>query len=62
MWSLTIRFNVFQSIEREEPIEVDPAPAHNGQENGHAAPAGNYTTTVLQPASRLFHSHSSSEK
>ncbi|XP_036942345.1 smoothelin, like [Acanthopagrus latus] len=26
------------SIEREEPIEVDPAPAHAGQENGHAAP------------------------
>ncbi|XP_029374321.1 smoothelin, like isoform X2 [Echeneis naucrates] len=25
------------SIEREEPIEVDPNPAHGGQENGHAA-------------------------
>ncbi|XP_022623364.1 smoothelin-like protein 2 [Seriola dumerili] len=25
------------SIEREEPIEVDPAPIHAGQENGHAA-------------------------
>uniref|UniRef100_A0A3B4WED7 Smoothelin, like n=1 Tax=Seriola lalandi dorsalis TaxID=1841481 RepID=A0A3B4WED7_SERLL len=25
------------SIEREEPIEVDPAPTHAGQENGHAA-------------------------
>uniref|UniRef100_A0A096LVY3 Smoothelin, like n=1 Tax=Poecilia formosa TaxID=48698 RepID=A0A096LVY3_POEFO len=24
------------SIEREEPIEVDPVPAHAGQENGHA--------------------------
>uniref|UniRef100_A0A3B4FTS7 Smoothelin-like protein 2 n=1 Tax=Pundamilia nyererei TaxID=303518 RepID=A0A3B4FTS7_9CICH len=24
------------SIEREEPIEVDPAPTHSGQENGHA--------------------------
>ncbi|XP_037123846.1 smoothelin, like [Syngnathus acus] len=26
------------SIEREEPIEVDPAPAHASLENGHAAP------------------------
>ncbi|XP_070685250.1 smoothelin, like [Pempheris klunzingeri] len=25
------------SIEREEPIEVDPAPTHTGLENGHAA-------------------------
>ncbi|XP_034404320.1 smoothelin, like [Cyclopterus lumpus] len=27
------------SIEREEPIEVDPAPTHAGLENGHAATA-----------------------
>uniref|UniRef100_A0A3Q4I8Z0 Smoothelin, like n=1 Tax=Neolamprologus brichardi TaxID=32507 RepID=A0A3Q4I8Z0_NEOBR len=28
--------NKTNSIEREEPIEVDPAPTHSGQENGHA--------------------------
>lgn len=33
--------HVFQSIEREEPIEVDPAPTHAGLENGHTAATGN---------------------
>ncbi|KAA8593708.1 hypothetical protein FQN60_004542, partial [Etheostoma spectabile] len=28
------------SIEREEPIEVDPTPTHAGLENGHAATTG----------------------
>ncbi|PWA20491.1 hypothetical protein CCH79_00003522, partial [Gambusia affinis] len=27
------------SIEREEPIDVDPVPTHAGQENGHANPS-----------------------
>ncbi|XP_071377039.1 smoothelin, like isoform X2 [Centroberyx affinis] len=29
------------SIEREEPIEVDPAPTHSGLENGHSAATEN---------------------
>lgn len=37
---LTIYFFVFQSIEREEPIEVDHAPTHAGLENGHAVTTG----------------------
>lgn len=54
MLLLTICFYVFQSIEREEPIEVDPAPTHAGMENGHAATTGNHITTALQLVSRLF--------
>lgn len=29
-------FSHFQSIEKEEPIEVDHAPTHAGLENGHS--------------------------
>lgn len=50
---LTIHFYVLQSIEREEPIEVDPATTHGGLENGHAATTGNHATTVLHLV-RLF--------
>ncbi len=49
---LTIWLTVFQSIEREEPIEVDPAPTHAGLENGHAAATGNNITTNLQHVSQ----------
>lgn len=30
----------YQSIERDEPIEVDPAPITQGLENGHLPSAG----------------------
>lgn len=43
---LTIWVHVFQSIEREEPIEVDPTLTHAGLENGHAAATGNHVTTA----------------
>lgn len=43
---LTMAFCVFQSIEREEPIEVDPTPTHAGLENGHAAATGNCVFTA----------------
>lgn len=48
---LTMTSCVFQSIEREEPIEVDPAPTHSGQENGHALSKGNHTAMVSHPRS-----------
>lgn len=48
---LTMTSCVFQSIEREEPIEVDPAPTHSGQENGHAVSKGNHTAMVSHPRS-----------
>lgn len=46
---------VFQSIEREEPIEVDPAPPHVGLENGHAPTTGEdmVTTVAVQVLSVL---------
>lgn len=50
--SLTLWLSVFQSIEREEPIEVDPAPTYTSLENGHTAATGNNVTSALQPASR----------
>ncbi|TNN27382.1 hypothetical protein EYF80_062475 [Liparis tanakae] len=34
------------SIEREEPIEVDPAPPHAGLENGHAPAASEHPESV----------------
>ncbi|XP_056297447.1 smoothelin, like isoform X3 [Pseudoliparis swirei] len=34
------------SIEREEPIEVDPAPPHAGLENGHAAATAEHSESV----------------
>lgn len=47
--------HVFQSIEREEPIEVDPAPTHAALENGHAAATGNHGNNRPAAArSRLF--------
>ncbi len=51
---LMICLYVFQSIEREEPIEVDPTPTHAGLENGHAATTGDHVTTVLQLVSRFL--------
>lgn len=43
---LMLTLCVFQSIEREEPIEVDPAPTNAGLENGHAATTGNYIKSL----------------
>uniref|UniRef100_A0A3Q1G2X4 Smoothelin, like n=1 Tax=Acanthochromis polyacanthus TaxID=80966 RepID=A0A3Q1G2X4_9TELE len=51
------------SIEREEPIEVDPAPTHAAQENGHTAATGNHTTTqpgrhiMISPPTDFPHEH-----
>ncbi|XP_017550355.1 smoothelin, like isoform X2 [Pygocentrus nattereri] len=36
------------SVEREEPIEVDPAPAQTGLENGHVSAAENFTVPLRQ--------------
>lgn len=47
---------VLQSIEREEPIEVDPAPTHAGLENGHAAASGNHIITVSHRGIATFKS------
>ncbi|KAE8295636.1 Smoothelin-like protein 2 [Larimichthys crocea] len=47
------------SIEREEPIEVDPAPTHAGLENGHTA-ATEHSTLVhgkISPPNDLPHEH-----
>uniref|UniRef100_A0A8D3B4N9 Smoothelin, like n=1 Tax=Scophthalmus maximus TaxID=52904 RepID=A0A8D3B4N9_SCOMX len=47
------------SIEREEPIEVDPAPTHAGLENGHAA-ASEHSMLVqgeIAPPSDFPHEH-----
>lgn len=47
------------SIEREEPIEVDPAPTHAGLENGHAA-ATEHSALVhgkISPPNDLPHEH-----
>lgn len=33
-------FPYFQSIEKDEPIEVDHTPTHGGLENGHSATTG----------------------
>lgn len=38
--------NKTNSIEREEPIEVDPVPTHAGQENGHAAASAEHSVLV----------------
>lgn len=51
---LTMTLCVFQSIEREEPIEVDPAPTHAGLENGHAATTGNRIISVSHHGSAHF--------
>lgn len=44
--SLTMILRVFQSIEREEPIEVDPTPTNTELENGHAATTGNHMCVI----------------
>nr|XP_020506609.1 smoothelin-like protein 2 isoform X1 [Labrus bergylta]XP_029136443.1 smoothelin-like protein 2 isoform X1 [Labrus bergylta] len=51
------------SIEREEPIEVDPAPTHAALENGHAVTTAEHTASVLgkiSPPSDFPHEHTAS--
>ncbi|KAF3693137.1 Smoothelin-like protein 2 [Channa argus] len=48
------------SIEREEPIEVDPAPTHTGLENGHTAAATEHSVLVhgkISPPNDCAHEH-----
>lgn len=45
---------VFQSIEREEPIEVDPAPPHVGLENGHAPTTGEDMVTTISTTNKAW--------
>ncbi|KAK2846838.1 hypothetical protein Q5P01_009837 [Channa striata] len=48
------------SIEREEPIEVDPAPTHTGLQNGHAAAATEHSVLVhgkISPPNDFPHEH-----
>ncbi|XP_040901670.1 smoothelin, like [Toxotes jaculatrix] len=47
------------SIEREEPIEVDPAPTHAGLENGHAATTEHSSLVhgKISPPSDFPHEH-----
>ncbi|XP_051253544.1 smoothelin, like [Dicentrarchus labrax] len=45
------------SIEREEPIEVDPAPTHAGLENGHATEHSALVHGKISPSSDFLHEH-----
>lgn len=55
---LTMTLCVFQSIEREEPIEVDPAPTHAELENGHTATTGKHIQRVDATADAVaFRAH-----
>lgn len=47
---------VLQSIEREEPIEVDPAPAPFKLANGHTSTAGNGQLLYLGNGQLLYQS------
>lgn len=50
------------SIEREEPIEIDPVPTNAAQENGHAASAAEHLVMVhgkASPPHELPHEHTS---